>query len=56
LSRKEASAAVASLPRGEVKALPGTTIAPASRPVPPGEKPYAHAYYWAAFILIGDPD
>ena len=19
------------------------------------EKPYAHPYYWAAFVLIGDP-
>jgi CHAT domain-containing protein/tetratricopeptide (TPR) repeat protein len=56
LSRREAGAAMASLPRGEVKALPGTGKAPASRPVPPGEKPYAHPYYWSAFVLIGDPD
>jgi CHAT domain-containing protein len=21
-----------------------------------GEKPYADAYYWAAFVLVGDPD
>jgi CHAT domain-containing protein/tetratricopeptide (TPR) repeat protein len=56
LSRQEAGAAVASLPRGEVKPLPGTAKAPAARPVPPGEKPYAHPYYWSAFVLIGDPD
>jgi CHAT domain-containing protein len=56
LSRTEAGDAVASLPRGTVKALPGTGKTPAPRPVPPGEKPYAHPYYWSAFVLIGDPD
>jgi CHAT domain-containing protein/Tfp pilus assembly protein PilF len=56
LTRQEAGAAVASLPRGEVKPLPGTAKAPPPRPVPPGEKPYAHPYYWSAFVLIGDPD
>jgi CHAT domain-containing protein len=56
LSREEAGAAVASLPRGQVKALPGTGKPPAARPVPRGEKPYAHPYYWSAFVLIGDPD
>jgi CHAT domain-containing protein len=31
--------------------------APPPKPAtPPGDKPYAHPYYWAAFILIGDPD
>jgi CHAT domain-containing protein len=24
--------------------------------VPQGERPFAHPYYWAAFVLIGDPD
>jgi CHAT domain-containing protein len=23
---------------------------------PAGERPYAHPFYWAAFILIGDPN
>jgi tetratricopeptide (TPR) repeat protein len=28
------------------------------RPVklPEGEQPYAHPYYWATFVLVGDPD
>ena len=52
LSGKEAGDAVASLPRGEVVALPGTKLPP-PRPVPPGKKPYAHPYYWAGFILVG---
>jgi CHAT domain-containing protein len=56
LSRKEAGAAVASLPRGTVKPLPGTGKTADPRPMPPGEKPYAHPYYWSAFVLIGDPD
>jgi CHAT domain-containing protein len=24
-------------------------------PQPAGVRPYAHPYYWASFILIGDP-
>jgi CHAT domain-containing protein/tetratricopeptide (TPR) repeat protein len=26
------------------------------RPRPAGARPYAHPYYWAAFILVGDPN
>jgi CHAT domain-containing protein len=46
LSAKEAKVAVASLPRGKV--VP-------RKPAGKGSKPFAHPYYWAGFILIGDP-
>ena len=48
--------AVASLPRGTIKTLPGAAKEPAPHSVPVGERPYAHPYYWSAFVLIGDPD
>jgi CHAT domain-containing protein len=46
LSEKEAKVAVTALPRGKV-----VRRKPAAR----GSRPYAHPYYWAGFILIGDP-
>jgi CHAT domain-containing protein len=46
LTRAEAGDAVRSLPRGLVRV----------RPRERAEKPYAHPYYWAAFVLVGDPD
>jgi CHAT domain-containing protein len=48
LTEKEVGQRLAELPRGEERerplAVPGTV------------HPYAHPYYWAAFILIGDPN
>jgi CHAT domain-containing protein len=37
--------------------LPNLLLAPAEKPVPLRKeaKPFAHPYYWAAFVLIGDP-
>jgi tetratricopeptide (TPR) repeat protein len=36
----------------------GKLLPPLPEPVPAAkdDKPYAHPYYWAAFVLIGDPD
>jgi CHAT domain-containing protein len=47
LSAKEVKVEVERLPRGK-----------AERPVPLRKeaKPFAHPYYWAAFVLVGDPD
>jgi CHAT domain-containing protein len=46
LSAKEVKAAVDRLPRGK-----------GAKPVPLWKeaRPFAHPYYWAAFVLIGDP-
>jgi tetratricopeptide (TPR) repeat protein len=38
--------------RGTVGPLPGGK----GGKVPAGDHPYAHPYYWASFVLIGDPD
>jgi CHAT domain-containing protein len=49
LKDNEAQAATAALPRGSVVPLGSV------RPAPRSVQPYGHPYYWAAFILIGDP-
>jgi tetratricopeptide (TPR) repeat protein len=57
LSPHEAQRQAQALPRGkgqpELPLLPGASR---PEPAPKDEKPYAHPYYWAAFILIGDPE
>jgi CHAT domain-containing protein len=47
LSREEAKKQVAALERGK-------TVRPGKLPV--AAKPFAHPYYWAGFILVGDPN
>jgi hypothetical protein len=57
--RKEVEALVAGLTQGEIRGTVGPAPAKklaAKAKVPEGERPYAHPYYWAAFVLIGDPD
>ena len=51
---------LAALDRGTVRPLVDEVDGPAPRaasssPRPTGVRPYAHPYYWASFILIGDP-
>jgi CHAT domain-containing protein len=47
LDAAEVGEHLAALPRGTVEA---------KRTAPSAPKPYAHPYYWAGFILVGDPD
>jgi tetratricopeptide (TPR) repeat protein len=56
LIRAERDRLAADLVNGELR---GTEVAarPAARPKDnPSDMPYAHPRYWAAFILLGDPD
>jgi CHAT domain-containing protein len=56
LTVEEVDGELASLERGEVRPMvkPGTPApAATARPKAPGR--YAHPYYWAGFILVGDP-
>jgi CHAT domain-containing protein len=51
---------LAALQRGDVRPLTKVEDKPApGAPAPPksnGLRPYDHPYYWAAFVLVGDPD
>jgi CHAT domain-containing protein len=58
LPRKEAEKLAVRLTAGRLR---GTIDAPLPEAkgkkgkLPPGGRPFAHPYYWAAFVLIGDP-
>jgi CHAT domain-containing protein len=59
LTADEVGTELAALERGTVRPL-AQADGPAphdasSAPKPAGVRPYAHPYYWASFILIGDP-
>jgi tetratricopeptide (TPR) repeat protein len=60
LTVDEAGTELTALDRGTVRPLVDEVDGPAPRaasssPQPAGVRPYAHPYYWASFILIGDP-
>ena len=60
LTADEVGTKLAALGRGTVRPLVEEVDGPAPRaaasaPKPAGVRPYAHPYYWASFILIGDP-
>jgi CHAT domain-containing protein len=55
LSADEAGAAQGAMDRGPLRPLATEGGAP-GRPAPSGPRPYEHPYYWAAFVLIGDPN
>jgi tetratricopeptide (TPR) repeat protein len=60
LTVDEAGTELAALARGTVRPLVEEVDGPAPRaaasaPKLVGVRPYAHPYYWASFILIGDP-
>jgi tetratricopeptide (TPR) repeat protein len=54
-AEKRAAALAAGVPRGEVVKL-NRPVVPAPRPGTREAPPFAHPFYWAAFILLGDPD
>jgi CHAT domain-containing protein/Tfp pilus assembly protein PilF len=60
LTTDKAGTELAALERGTVRPLVDEVNGPAPRAAssaskPAGVRPYAHPYYWASFILIGDP-
>jgi CHAT domain-containing protein len=47
---------LATLDRGDVRPLAAASGTGPLSSAASGSRPYAHPYYWAAFVLAGDPD
>jgi CHAT domain-containing protein/tetratricopeptide (TPR) repeat protein len=62
LPRPQAAKLSATLQAGKLAGTTRADVIPLEPPdkgsvkLPAGERPYAHPFYWAAFVLIGDPD
>jgi tetratricopeptide (TPR) repeat protein len=58
LPRKEAGELAARLTGGVLRGTVEDIPPPAAKapPLPAGDRPFAPPYYWAAFVLVGDPD
>jgi CHAT domain-containing protein len=56
LTTDEAGIELAALDRGPVRPLADAGPKPRASRESGGVRPYDHPYYWAAFILVGDPD
>jgi CHAT domain-containing protein len=59
LPRKQAETLAARYAGGVLRGTEGEAkplVKSEAAKLPAGERPFAHPYYWAAFVLIGDPD
>jgi tetratricopeptide (TPR) repeat protein len=60
LPRAKVEQLCAALSLGKLESTRGSVVPLKVKPgevkLPAGDKPYAHPFHWAAFILLGDPD
>jgi CHAT domain-containing protein len=59
LKRAEAASLATCLAGGALRGTEGEArplVKGKEAKLPAGERPFAHPYYWAAFVLVGDPD